>query len=401
MVTSHAAALRELRMVMEARIRMAVAHQAKEIEELEHRLVRVRIEGAQAQSACDLTNAALEARTTELRTVERTHEQALMHAEARALLLTHERAEAESRAQLAIEEGKLRAVAVQAAERENAAALVTQAEDRAAALVAKAEERAAAAEAAKQHAEGEVELQVEAHARAVATAAQQLQAADTARLALEQRLVECAAQHATQLEQLSQAAREERELLERSLEEARRGAQTAEDEADQIAEQLEEERQRREDECERRAILQTMHEKETTALRQALHKATGFRDTRQTSRDRDELLRAAAKYEAEAASIERVALSPRRVRAISEEPGARDGPHLSPGKSPSRSPGRLSRMFSSTKSPTSPRLKSPSASSTGAARLAKQRKLAGVTAASVAGNGKVQKAGTGSRWTRH
>jgi hypothetical protein len=208
-------------------------------------------------------------------------------------------------------------------------------------------------------------------------------------------LAECAAQHATQLEQLSHAAREERELLERSLEEARRGAQTAEDEADQIAEQLEDER-------ERRALLQTMHEKETTALRQALHKATGFRDTRQTSRDRDELLRAAAKYEAEAASIERVALSPRRVRAVSEEQGAGDGPHLSPGKSPSRSPGRLSRMFSSAKSPTSPRLKSASASSTSAARLARQRRLAGgVTAVSVAGNGKVQKAGNGSRWTRH
>jgi hypothetical protein len=95
MVRSHAAALRELRMVMEARIRTAVAHQAKEIEELEFRLVRLRVEGAQAQSACDATHAALEARTMELRTVERTHEQALTHAEARARIFlrcaaTHE-----------------------------------------------------------------------------------------------------------------------------------------------------------------------------------------------------------------------------------------------------------------------------------------------------------------------
>ena len=171
-----------------------------------------------------------------------------------------------------------------------------------------------------------------AHDGAAGVAAHQLQAADELRVQLEERAAEEEARHAAELDEARAAAALEKEALERVAAERLQQKQQAEEEADQIAEALEEER-------ERRTLLQTMHEKESASLRQALHKATGFRETKQ----REELLRrAAARLEAsgaDAAGRTRLRrMSSGSSRASSKSPMRRRSTSKSPGEGPRSCP---------------------------------------------------------------
>jgi len=265
-----------------------------------------------------------------------------------------------------------------------------------------AEERLVRAESARQALEEKCKVQAEVHAGQAAVAAHQMQALEAAKREVERTAEEERRRHAEHLATLKAAHEDEASSLQRMAGEHMQQKVQAEEEADEIAEQLEVER-------EKRAVLQTMHEKETTTLRQALHKATGFKETKQ----REELLRrAAAKFRAGAvADADLDSPSPLRahVRSNSTSPGlarTKSPPPLSASPSPSSpypQPPELvktpslcftSKLISSprgspSKSPTSPRLKSSGTvtSSTGRTANTKLKKAATSPSKLVAGSG--------------
>ena len=258
-------ALQELRASLEAQMAMMARDSAAEIDEFETRLVYTRVECTLTQSAAREAEAALTTTSAQLRAVREAQTESLRQSEEILHQVRRQRDEAETRAELAESKATRRLEEETRAVHDKSAQLIAD-------LTANAARAEAAAEAAEAKAALELDLGREHAEEAVEAAAE----ADEAKRRLEAQLTALEDKTVAEAADAERHAGEERAALERVVDEHKNQKELADRETARLAEDLEEER-------ERRALLQQMHEREMVTLRAALQKATGFKERASSS----------------------------------------------------------------------------------------------------------------------